>query len=298
VSEPGAPLGAVYDRGYRPYDGPRGGRWAPVGALWRTSLRRALGLRRPWRQKIAPWALLGVVTVPAVVNIGIGYLSRDSPMGEFRFFTYREYVGVSTALLAFVAIVAPDLVCPDRRNRVLTIVFARPIDGRGYVAAKLGAIVGLVFAFGFLPHVVLYIGQMLLADDALDYVANTSDVLWKVPVSVAVLALYYGTFGLAVASLTSRRIVAAVAFLGALLASGIVAAILQGDEAARTAWSVIALSEVPLHVRDLVFLGYVDPLGPLAGVTGAGAMALGMWALVVGGSVVTLLWRYRSEETA
>ena len=44
--------GAVYDRGYRPYDGPRGGRRAAGRALFRASLRRALGLRRPWRQKV------------------------------------------------------------------------------------------------------------------------------------------------------------------------------------------------------------------------------------------------------
>ena len=51
--------GAVYDRGYRPYDGPRGGRRAATLALFRASVRRALGLRRPWRQKVAPFLLLG-----------------------------------------------------------------------------------------------------------------------------------------------------------------------------------------------------------------------------------------------
>ena len=45
--------GAVYDRGYRPYDGPRGGRNAARAALYRASIRRALGLRRSWRQKVA-----------------------------------------------------------------------------------------------------------------------------------------------------------------------------------------------------------------------------------------------------
>ena len=45
--------GAVYDRGYRPYDGPRGGRRASTFALYKASIRRALGLRRPWRQKVA-----------------------------------------------------------------------------------------------------------------------------------------------------------------------------------------------------------------------------------------------------
>ena len=65
ASSADAGRGAVYDRGYRPYDGPRGRRGAATLALYKASMRRALGLRRPWRQKVAPFVLLGVVTIPA-----------------------------------------------------------------------------------------------------------------------------------------------------------------------------------------------------------------------------------------
>jgi ABC-2 type transport system permease protein len=291
-------LGAVYDRGYRPYDGPRGGRWAAIGAMWRASVRRALGIRRSWRQKMAPWLLLGIVSIPAIVNVGVGYLTRDTPARDFEFITYREYVGVSSALLAFVAITAPDIICPDRRNRVLPLIFSRPIDGPGYVFAKLAAMVGLLFAFGFLPQVVLFVGQMLVSDSSLDYLRDNAEVLWKVPVAVAALALYYGSLGVAIASLTSRRVVGAVSFLGTLLISSIVAGVLRGPSGRSSAWAVLDLAAVPLHVRDLVFLGYVDPIGPLGFVTRAGAMAAGLWALVIAVSVATLLWRYREAEAA
>ena len=71
--------------------------------------------------------------------------------------------------------------------------------------AKLGAIaVTIVFGFGFLPHVVLFVGQMLVSDGALDYFTDNADVLWQVPV-VALLALYYAAIGVALASLTDRR---------------------------------------------------------------------------------------------
>ena len=62
--------GAVYDRGYRPYEGSRGGRSAGRWALWRLTVRRAVGLRRSWRQKVLPWTLLGLVTIPAAVQPG------------------------------------------------------------------------------------------------------------------------------------------------------------------------------------------------------------------------------------
>ena len=112
-----AAKGAVYDRGYRPYDGPRGGRVAAVTALFKASVRRAIGLRRPWRQKVLPFGLLAIAAIPAAINVGIGYATRNSPLEGFSFFTYREYVGVSSSLLLFVAVSAPDVLCPDRRQR-------------------------------------------------------------------------------------------------------------------------------------------------------------------------------------
>ena len=212
--------GAVYDRGYRPYDGPRGGRREATFALWRLSVRRALGLRRSWRQKVFPWSLLAIATVPAVVNVGIGYAARESPADfpDFSFITYREYVGVSTALLLFVALTAPDVVCPDRSQRVLPLLFSRPLTGADYVLAKVGAIAAIVFGFGFLPQVVLFVGQMFVTrDGALDYFTDHAEVLWQVPVALVVLAVYYAAIGVALASLTDRRIVGGVAILGLAL---------------------------------------------------------------------------------
>ena len=46
-----AGAGAVYDRGYRPYEGRRGLRGAATFALYKASIRRALGLRRSWRRE-------------------------------------------------------------------------------------------------------------------------------------------------------------------------------------------------------------------------------------------------------
>jgi ABC-2 type transport system permease protein len=223
--------GAVYDRGYRPYEGVRGGRRAARAALWRLSIRRALGLRRPWRQKVAPFVLLGVAVIPAIVNVGVEYLTRDTVAEGLDFITYREYVGVSNALLVFVALTAPDIMCPDRRQRVLPLIFARPLTGSDYVLAKVGAMASILFAFSFLPQVVLFVGQMLVSDDgALRYVRDNAEVLWQVPVAVALLALYYASIGVAIASLTTRRIIAGATIIGLFLVSSIVASIVTGPE--------------------------------------------------------------------
>jgi ABC-2 type transport system permease protein len=224
-------VGAVYDRGYRPYEGERGGRPAARAALFRASVRRALGLRRPWRQKVAPAVLLGIATIPAIVYVGVGYVTRNTPVSDFEFITYREYVGVSNTLLVFVALTAPDIVCPDRRQRVLPLLFARPLTGVDYVVAKVGAMFAILFAFSFLPQVVLFLGQMLVSDDgALSYARANAEVLWQVPIAVALLSIYYASIGVAVASLVSRRIIAGASIIGLFLVTSIISSVLVGPE--------------------------------------------------------------------
>ena len=294
----GTGKGAVYDRGYRPYDGPRGRRGAATYALYKASMRRALGLRRSWRQKVAPFVLLGVVTIPAIVNVGIGYVTRDRLIDRIQIITYRNYVGVSSALLLFVALVAPDVICPDRRQRVLPLMFARPLLGTDYVVAKVGAITTIVFAFSFLPQVVLFVGNMLVSDSALDYFTGHLDVLWKVPSAVAILALYYAVIGCAIASLTDRRIVAGAAVIGLFLVTSISSGIIVGDWQFEggSAGALLNVLALPLYLRDVVFLGHIDPDSPLNGVNGGGLLAAATYIVVLGTGMVILWGRYRWVE--
>jgi ABC-2 type transport system permease protein len=291
--------GAVYDRGYRPYEGERGRRGAATFALYKASIRRALGLRRSWRQKVAPFVLLGIVTIPAIVNVGIAYVTRNELFQDrVELITYREYVGVSAALLLFVALVAPDVMCPDRRQHVLPLMFARPLVGLDYVLAKVGAIFTILFAFSFLPQVVLFVGQMLVSDRALDYFTEHLDILWKVPLAVTLLALYYAVIGVAIASLTDRRIVAGAAVIGLFLVTSITSGVMVGDFEfdGGSAAALINVLALPLYLRDLVFLGHVDPDSPLTGVEAGGLLAIVTYAAVLLVGVGVLLRRYRWVE--
>ena len=292
-----AARGAVYDRGYRPYDGPRGRRGAAAFALYKASMRRALGLRRTWRQKVAPFVLLGVVTIPAVVNVGIGYVLRDR-FEPFEIVTYREYVGVSAALLLFVALVAPDVICPDRRQKVLPLMFARPLLGTDYVVAKVGAIATILFAFSFLPQVVLFVGNMLVSDAALDYFTGHLSVLWQVPLAVLVLSLYYATIGCALASLTERRIVAGASVIGLFLLTSISSGVIVGDSEidGGSYGALLNVLAMPLHLRDVIFLGHVEAGSPLGGVAGGGWLALACYLVVLTSGAAVLWWRYRWVE--
>lgn len=283
--------GRVYDLGYRGYDGKLGGPRAALRAIWVASMRRSIGLRRGWKQKVVPWLLLAVVTVPAIVQVGISYVTRDSPNVDFELITYREYVGVSNALLLFVAITAPDLLCPDRRQRVLPLLFSRPMTGIDYIAGKAGAVATVVFTFGFLPQCVLFVGSMLVSDGALDYFTENAEVLWQVPLAVGALAVFLALVGTAIASMTTRRIVAAAVFLGLGLFSSSVAGVLTHDGPSLAA--LLNLFALPLQVRDLIFLGHIGDDSKLAGVTGAGPAALGAYGAVLAIAGGALYLRYR-----
>lgn len=299
------PGGAVYDRGYRPYEGERGGRGAARAALVRLSIRRALGLRRSWRQKVLPWSLLGIATIPAVVNVGVKYITRNTPASGIDLITFHDYVGVSTTLLLFIAVTAPDMVCPDRRNRVLPLIFARPLTGNDYVLAKVGALTAILFGFGFLPQVVLFVGQMLVVEEgALDFFTENAEVLWQVPVAVALFSLYWATLALALSATTTRRIVGGVSLLATVFVSSAVSSILVSAGGADveslfedgSLWGLLNVLEIPLRITDLVFLGHVEPTSLVGGAEGAGLGVIAVWIAVVTGSLGYLLYRYRGTE--
>ena len=296
------PGGAVYDRGYRPYEGQRGGRGASRAALVRLAIRRALGLRRSWRQKVLPWSLLGIATIPAVINVGVQYITRNTPAADVDLITFRDYVGVSTALLLFIAVTAPDMVCPDRRNRVLPVIFSRPLTGNDYVLAKVGALTAILFGFGFFPQVVLFVGQMLVVEEgALEFLRENAKVLWQVPVAVALFSLYWATLALALSATTTRRIVGGVALLATVFVSAAVSSILVSAGGADvenlfengSLWGLLNVLEIPLRITDLVFLGHIDPTSLVGGAEGAGLGVILVYAAVVAGSLGYLAYRYR-----
>ncbi|HTI30486.1 MAG TPA: ABC transporter permease, partial [Methylomirabilota bacterium] len=55
--------GAIYDLGYRGYDGPRLGRRAAFATLFWASLRACFGLGRSGRSKVVPWGLSAIMIV-------------------------------------------------------------------------------------------------------------------------------------------------------------------------------------------------------------------------------------------
>jgi hypothetical protein len=166
------------------------------------------------------------------------------------------------------------------------------------VLAKLGAIATILFAFSFLPQVVLFVGNMLVSDSAFDYFTGHLDVLWKVPLAVMLLAAYYAIVSVAISSLTDRRIVAGASIIGLFLVTSIASAIFVADFEmdGGSPGALVNVLAMPLYLRDLVFLGHIDTESPLSGVANGGLYSIVIYAAVLIVGAAALLRRYRWVE--
>ncbi len=228
----------LLDTGYRPYDGPRAGTAGAVGSLLRYSVRRGLGLGRPFGGKVPIGLVILIAYLPAVALVGVSVLVGDildQPLMQ----SVRDYYGlITTAVIAFAALVVPELFCTDKRTGMLGRYLATPLTRWTYLLAKAGALLLLLALVSLGPPLLLVIGLAGTGDTppgALDVL----DVVWRVLVATPLLALPLGAVGAAVSSLTSRRIVATAvigvllllggAVAGSLAATGSPASVMLGD---------------------------------------------------------------------
>lgn len=218
VAEP-ARYGEVYDRGYKHYDGERLGRKHAIGALIRYSIQRALGLKKRWTAKIVPIIIYVVALGTVAILIGIeSFLPQSETWSYADFFIFTFLVeGL------FVATTAPEMLCSDRRENVLTLYFSRAITRLDYVLAKLAATAILTLTVSFVPAALLWIFRQLLADKPLSAFKDNADQLGKIAVAGGLIALYLGAVGLAISSFTGRKAIAIpVIFVGYLVTEGLV----------------------------------------------------------------------------
>lgn len=196
--------GEIFDRGYAHYDGKRLGRRHAWWALTLYSMKRAMGIRKSWTAKIVPFFLYLAAIVPVIVMIGVSALVPQANIAS-----YPGYFGAIFLIeTVFVATVAPELLCVDRRENTLPFYFARAITRLDYVLAKLSATALLTMTLSVVPVVLLWLGRQLVADSPGHAMRTHLDDLGKVILVGVLLALVIGSIGLAISSLTDRKAIA------------------------------------------------------------------------------------------
>ena len=201
--------GAVFDLGYKPYEGERLGRSGAIRAIVRDGVRRVLGLRRKARKKVYPWSLVALAILPAAVFVGLAFtVSAFTPDAESPFGGHAEYIGLTGAIvLLFVALAAPELLIPDREEGVLAVYSSRPVTAGDYLLARSGALFAVVASFVLVPNLMMYVGFAALDNDGLGsaLIGNLDDMALLIatyakrtgPAAGTYLAIMFGSAGFA-----------------------------------------------------------------------------------------------------
>jgi ABC-2 type transport system permease protein len=289
-----AASGAIYDLGYRRYEGVRLGRGHAVSTLFWSSLRAAFGMGRSGRAKIVPWGLAVFALIPALVAVAIIALVGEG-ISPFTYDNYLWQVQITFAL--FVAAQAPELVNGDMRHRVLALYFSHPLERLDYAGAKLSALAAAMLLMAIIPQLVIFFGNVLTSDDV---VAGVIDELTALPQIIGTSLLYAVTLaviGIAIAAFTPRRAYATGAIIAFFLVTGATSTIL--GEAARGSISDLAPLIDPFALidgtRDWLLGGSIDD-SPVS----SSSVALPVYGAVLAGLVViglaVIAWRYRRVE--
>jgi ABC-2 type transport system permease protein len=251
----------IFDLGYQPYEGERRGRWPRRRAIWRDGIRTSLGLGRGTAAKIAPWLLIGLALVPMVVFVVLAAFLGSVPTSpdDFELPSYAEYFDYALLPLGlFAAVVAPLLLCPDRRDGVLSLYAARPITPRDYIGSRWAAFFTVAVLVVCVPELILYVWNGLDAGDFGQWAEDNWDTPLRFLAAGITLAAVYTTLTLFIASFTARRAYATIATLAVLFIGSAIGGIAEESFQGGVA-DALSLAAIPHDLTDTVHWIFGDP---------------------------------------
>ncbi|MEA3057137.1 MAG: type transport system permease protein [Actinomycetota bacterium] len=292
MTDPGA--GAqIFEQGYRRYEGPRLGPGASIRSLAIHSALRALGLRRTVWAKLLPIATVLIAYVPAAIFVGVAALIPDTITRNVDVIPkYADYFGsISAAILLFVAIVGPEVLCSDRKNGMLGMYLASPLTRETYLLAKVLAVLPVLGLVTIGPQLLLLIGRTLV-DAGPDGPGAFALLLARAVVGGIVVSALYTAISLAAASLTDRRAVASAGVILLLLvSSGVTSALVENAKTSHRLY-LLNLFLLPFELVQRV---YGERGNEPTITTAALAFAFVAW---VAGAAAVVVWRYRKLTVA
>jgi ABC-2 type transport system permease protein len=244
----------IFEPGYRPYRGVRLGVAHSVWALARHTTERIMGLKRPARYKVLPFAAVAIAYLPAIAFIGVVAIV---PNGRVRLSSFipgpGHYYGfITAAIILFAALAAPEALCPDKRSGFLGVYLASPLNRSTYLLAKAIAVVSVLLLVTLGPPLLLLIGLSLQNAGPSDFGAFM-ETLGRIVVTGVALSLMFGAISLAIPSLTDRRALASAGSLLLILGSGAIAMVLVFGLNAPKNLLALAISRLPFELALRIY---------------------------------------------
>ena len=316
--------GQLFDLGYQRYEGPREGRTRARKALFVNGIRTCFGLGRGAMAKILPILFFGAVMVPAIVFIIIAATTErliGVPLDIPGHADYYEIV--SLVLLLFSAVIAPELLCPDRRSGVITLYLVRSLTFSDYVLGRWLAFFVVSLLFIYTGQVVLMVGLTMSSTEPLEYLRDNWADIPRFLAAGLVIAIMTTTIPLAAASFTTRRVYASAFVIGLWLITASAAGILVGgfeDSETQTETrngvtistssttnnallgdteiaplvALLDIGSAPIHISDMIFDKKDNSNAVMQQVAKLPMIVVVLWYIVIVGVPGYLLWnRYR-----
>ena len=269
--------GQLFDLGYQRYEGPREGRARARKALFVNGIRTCFGIGRGTLAKVMPILFFGAVMAPAIVFIIIAATAERMVGVALDIPGHADYYQiVSLVLLLFSAVIAPELLCPDRRSGVITLYLVRSLTFTDYVLGRWVAFFVVSLLFIYTGQVVLMIGLTMSAAQPFEYLRDNWADIPKFLSAGLVIAILTTTIPLAAAAFTTRRVYASAFVIGLWLISAAAAGILVsgteerersvdgvvveresdsllGDTDFAPFVALIDIGNAPIHISDMIF---------------------------------------------
>jgi ABC-2 type transport system permease protein len=292
--------GTVFDIGYQRYGGTREGRGRGRRAVFKDGFRSALGFGRGGRAKVLPWLFIGLLTAIATVMALIaGAAERLGGPGaaeKMNLPSHSDYNGIASIIMfVFAAVVGPELLCPDRRNGVISLYLVRPLTGTDYIASRWAAFLTVMTAAAWLPQIILFLGLSMGDPAPLAYVQAHWVDIPRFLLAGVVMAAYANGLALLTASFTTRRAYASVFLVGLFVISTPFTVGLADELGGKAGqWvSMFNLTNIPVHVNDIIF-GQVSDVTEDAPARELAAWVRVAWYFLWTLGPIAVLWaRYR-----
>lgn len=225
--------GTIFHQVYRPWRGKLNSRWVRNWAILRYHIYGLFSKgHKPW-PVMTKLILFGVLitsigdllmlTVGAATGVEaierLAGISRGNLYGHVLSFWFRN----ACTYPIVTALIIGGMISEDRRNGTSALYFSRPINRRDYAAMKFLSVAIILSVVVLFTLSAYYLGAILVGGEGWSYVMDTGLLFLGAFAAGTLLVFTYTSIGLALSSVSSGKFFPAVAFIGLILGTKMVA---------------------------------------------------------------------------
>jgi len=225
--------GTIFHQVYRPWRGKLNSRWVRNWAILRYHIYGLFSKgHKPW-PVMTKLVLFGVLitsigdllmlTVGAATGVEaierLAGISRGNLYGHVLSFWFRN----ACTYPIVTALIIGGMISEDRRNGTSALYFSRPINRRDYAAMKFLSVAIILSVVVLFTLAAYYLGAILVGGEGWSYVMDTGLLFLGAFAAGTLLVFTYTSIGLALSSVSSGKFFPAVAFIGLILGTKMVA---------------------------------------------------------------------------